>query len=193
MGELLLLLLGPIVTASVTATSVWLRETQQRRDREHRRRRAIEQATQELTLIGSWLSAQERLRAIDLSSVLTERISQDLEKAYSVLAVPVLAEPIVAEPLRSRWRISTFLLRDAQRGWAKVVRFFYYLFLIVATVWSVASFAILGEMGTTFGNVLTSVLLAMFGVLPALGTYKLVRQIDRGRQKETEYRIGVDG
>jgi hypothetical protein len=179
MGEYLLLLIGPIVTASATAGSVWLREVQQRRDREHRRRRTIEQATQELILIGTWINAHERLRALELNPALTQRVSLDLERAYSVLATPVVADPISTEPLRSRWSVSSFLLRDIRRGWARFVRIFYYLFLIVAVVWSIASFAILGTEGITVLNVFTSLILAMIGVLPALGMYKLTRRIDR--------------
>ena len=179
MGEFLLILIGPIITAAATAGGVWLRDVQQRRDREHRRRRALDQATQELTLIGSWLSAHEALRGLELNSALMQRVSQDLEKAYAVLAAPVVAEPIATGPARSRWSVSSFLLRDVRRGWAKFVRFFYYLFVVVATVWSVASFAILGSEGITVLNVFTSLVLAMIGVLPAFGMYKLARRIDK--------------
>lgn len=150
--EMLLLLIGPVVTATVTAGSVWLREVQQRRDRQHRRRRAIEQANQELALIDAWLTAYERLRGLQLHAAMTQRVTHDLEKAYSVLAAPVVAEPIVTESVRSRWKISTFLLRDVRRGWAKFVRFFYYVFLILAAIWSVASFAGQGAEGSRSGT-----------------------------------------
>ncbi|WP_116952307.1 hypothetical protein [Jiangella endophytica] len=184
MGELLLLLIGPAVTAAVTAASVWVRDTHQRRDREHRRRRAIEQANQELTLIDAWLTAHERLRALQLHATLSQRVSHDLEKAYAVLADPVVAEPIATEPVRSGWNISSFLLRDIRTGWARFARFFYYLFVLVATVWSIASFAVLSEQGVTVGNVLISLFTAMFGVLPALGSYKLARRADRADSDE---------
>ncbi len=191
--ETLLLLIGPVVTTTVTAGSVWLREVQLRRNREHRRRRAIEQAHQELSLIDAWLTAHERLRGLQLHTALNQRVTHDLEKAYAVLAAPGVAEPILVEPVRSRWRVSWFLLRDVRRGWAKFVRFFYHLFLIVAAIWSVASFAGQGTEGITAGYVFLSLFMAMVGVLPALGTYKLARRIDRAGTAAAEVRSSTHG
>jgi hypothetical protein len=193
----LLPLVGTLVTAVATAGIVWLRETIQRRDREHRRSRAVAQATQELALIGAWLNAHERLRTLELQSNLAQRVWRDMEKAYSVLAEPVIAEaiaePVAVEPRRTRWSVSSFFLRDLTRGRAKAARVAYYVLLVQAAYLAAIGFVIPAQEGVDAATIIGAVFVVLIGALPPWGAYKLARWLDRAEVGAAEPRLGVPG
>lgn len=65
---------------------------------------------------------------------------------------------------------------------AKVLRVFYWIFLLTGTFWSVAVFASIGEQVETDGwgiAIFAAVFLVAFGLLPALLFYLWARHADR--------------
>lgn len=129
-------LIGPAVTATVTAVVVWLRDVIARRDEAFRRREALTTATQEVQFFEAWIAASRALDIDGTRSWVNEQVRADLARAYALVAQATVGDTPLdrKRPTLREMLGAIFLWRKLKSPWARagLVIHYYLLFQVLA-------------------------------------------------------------
>lgn len=180
-------ILGPLVTALLAASGVALRGLSVKRQDLSGRKRNIQVAGQTVAFIDAYLSAQQKLSpGAAIASEVSEKAARDLEQAYARMMQVTAADH--DEPLGLVWGslLNRAMLRSVRRPAAKVVRAFFYLFLVLGLVWSAI---ILTELVKDWAYgwavlIFSALIVSVISLLPSVVLYWWARWLDRDRPQD---------
>lgn len=184
-SEIIGAILGPIITALIAGLAYGVQHWRSLRRWEDERQKALQQASEEVKFIDTWLSALGRLADIDPDyEAKAQRALQDLERSYHAMAVELADDGPRPRRRTLIQHLGALLLVPLHRGTAKMLRAFYWLSLLLGTLWTIALIATIGEQVETEGwaiALFALMFLVAVGLLPALGFYLWARYVDRER------------
>ncbi|MER5481899.1 hypothetical protein ABT024_01605 [Streptomyces sp. NPDC002812] len=129
-ASILVSLAVPIVTGTVGAIGLALKDWQQRRNVDHRRRQRLEQAQLELQFIRSWMQAKGELASPRVNAVsVDEWLLRCLKSAEDAAA------EMPMQQVRAMRRF--FLLVPLHGMYSRTIRMFFWLSLAMLNLWVV--------------------------------------------------------
>lgn len=196
-SEIIGAILGPIITALIAGLAYAFQQWRSVRRWEGEREKALQQATEEVKFIDTWLSALGRLSEVDPDyEAKARRALADLERSYHAMAADLADDG--PRPVRKSvgQHIGAIFLVPLHRTGAKVIRVFYWVLLLLATVWTIAVMATVGEQAQRDGWALSisiAFLVTLIGLLPALGLYLWARHADKEKVRPEPVTAYVPG
>jgi hypothetical protein len=182
-AELVVAVVGPLLTAVLAGSGLLLKEWRNRRRWEHRRNEILEQGRREVAFISDWVLAYDNLKVPDPDrEPLVARARRDLDELYDSVTSKTRQAAEQQPARRSRVAyLRSVLLVGVRRPWAKVSRVLYLATLGFALMSGalLVSFSI-GDTGIALGTAVgTAVFITGFLLIPAALLHVLTRYLDR--------------
>jgi hypothetical protein len=166
MNRGILSLFAPMLAALVTVGGAWWRESLQRRNAEEFQQRLLSRVKTEVEIIDTWVKAQASLSpTTQVPDAVRERARSDLAKAYErMLAVgPERRSSVTLGQVLKR-----LLLRHLPvTRTVRLLRYVYYLLLLMALMWGLAGFSRPGAWTGAVDILATLSTYLVIAVLPA--------------------------
>ncbi len=187
---------GPILTALLAALGFWLRDRRQSRNRQQAYQRALEESSDQVAFIRTWLDAHQQIASPQAHEQARAQALSDLERAYVRVEQARDAVGRRSEPFSVRRGLKRLLLLDSMHTTsAKIWGVVYYLSLAWLLVFGTFGLMIgllspfTGSSGSLLGEVLAGLGLSVFalaiGVAPTLPLHWLVVAAD-GRPNDSQ-------
>lgn len=192
-NELVALVLGPVIAATIAGITFVVRHWWQGHDREYRARRDLSQARDEVGFIEAWLAVGERLTPADAQGPLRQRAASDLQAAYYLAKQSTATARNRPEPLSIRRVARELLLVGLISRRGRRARVLYILTLLWALLFTGLAPDLLLTLGLTVGNVAaTLVTVFVVGVAPAWGMRSFVLWVDARAVGRGPAQLAVD-
>jgi hypothetical protein len=177
--EIVVAIVGPLITAGLTALSILTQERSRRRDQRSRILGDLAYLHEHARAISAYLDARERLGADEVGGDWRRRAAAELDRAYGVVASPAPpADGRGNEEQVPVWR-EVLLVRPVRGRGANVLRLLYWSSFLWAAWVATGVLIVRNQDPSSLPVVVAGLMFLLLSVAPTLALLTGVRALER--------------